>query len=664
VEETARPACIVAINAYHRDHMAPLVVCSRTIEYEATAERCRLALQRAVVVQPLTSEHVDAYLVQAGKPLAALRSALKKNAALRDLATIPLMLNILILTYQGSSVRGISNRQSLLLQQVWDNYVQRMVERQGNSKRYSLSQVRAWLSWLARLMREHNQTVFYLEYLQPDWLTNGQRQANVWLAFHLPATVIGASINILVQLFLLGSTDPSSLLQYGILGGLLGGLWRGPRSKQESGGRQNHLWGKRLTISVFIVLIYELSFGFRLSASSGGIALCGLLLQYFLTRPSHPHTFSGSGAGRRWQRMARLWSAVQGSRALLIAAITGLSFALSNGLYQGQGLDLIIEHYFRLYDGLYYALSFGLSHGLSFGLISLTLGAQIGNISLTERLRWTKESVSRGLFNPKHLRIAVLFASIILIFVVMSILLSSGLSLVLGNGQFFILNTGRGGVMYSPVTIDSLSVVLNVTLGKALGDGLGFGLGYWFLLGLFQGISHERIEDQDRRFTNQGIHHALRNSVVMGIIGGGTIGYIGVLSLVLGGRLSSWLNYLLNYLSSWLYQPNETVLMFYEQADKLSYGLLLGISGSLLISIVLGGLSVWQHYITRLLLHLYRSFPWKASRFLDDASALFLLRRVGGGYSFPHRLLLDHLANAETGATSSPNASSTEFPDP
>ena len=32
-----------------------------------------------------------------GKPLAALRDALKKNTALHDLATTPLMLNILIL---------------------------------------------------------------------------------------------------------------------------------------------------------------------------------------------------------------------------------------------------------------------------------------------------------------------------------------------------------------------------------------------------------------------------------------------------------------------------------------------------------------------------------------------------------------------------------------
>jgi hypothetical protein len=51
---------------------------------------------------------VDAYLAQAGPPLTALRRALKKNTALYDLATTPLMLNILMLTYQGTPVRGLS----------------------------------------------------------------------------------------------------------------------------------------------------------------------------------------------------------------------------------------------------------------------------------------------------------------------------------------------------------------------------------------------------------------------------------------------------------------------------------------------------------------------------------------------------------------------------
>ncbi len=51
---------------------------------------------------------------------------------------------------------------------------------------------------------------------------------------------------------------------------------------------------------------------------------------------------------------------------------------------------------------------------------------------------------------------------------------------------------------------------------------------------------------------------------------------------------------------------------------------------------------------TLLLLWRSRTFPLLVPQFLDDATARFLLRRVGGGYQFAHRLLLDHLADAPT----------------
>ena len=69
-----RATCIAAINVYHREHLHPLVVCSRKAEYEAaSASRERLALHSAVVIQPLTTEQVDTYLEQCGKLVAALR---------------------------------------------------------------------------------------------------------------------------------------------------------------------------------------------------------------------------------------------------------------------------------------------------------------------------------------------------------------------------------------------------------------------------------------------------------------------------------------------------------------------------------------------------------------------------------------------------------------
>ena len=178
VEEAARVACIAAINTYHRGSLRPLVVCSRTSEYEGASADERLALHAAVVVQPLSHEQVDTHLEQVGKPLKGLRAALRKNTVLRELTVTPLMLQVLMLTYYGTSVRELSCKEAELSERVWEDYVQRMINRKGNAKRYPLEYARSCLHWLAQQMRVHDQSIFYLEQLQPDWLP--VRQGNFY----------------------------------------------------------------------------------------------------------------------------------------------------------------------------------------------------------------------------------------------------------------------------------------------------------------------------------------------------------------------------------------------------------------------------------------------------------------------------------------------------
>jgi hypothetical protein len=78
------------------------------------------------------------------------------------------------------------------------------------------------------------------------------------------------------------------------------------------------------------------------------------------------------------------------------------------------------------------------------------------------------------------------------------------------------------------------------------------------------------------------------------------------------------------------------------------------ISSSLLVWAVSGGWSVLRHYTIRYLLRRTHTFPWKVQPFLDDATARILLRRVGGGYSFTHRLLLDYFADMHIKASTIP----------
>lgn len=41
--------------------------------------------------------------------------------------------------------------------------------------------------------------------------------------------------------------------------------------------------------------------------------------------------------------------------------------------------------------------------------------------------------------------------------------------------------------------------------------------------------------------------------------------------------------------------------------------------------------------------------PWNYARFLDDAIDRLFLQKVGGGYIFVHRLLMEHFAQMEIG---------------
>ena len=67
-----------------------------------------------------------------------------------------------------------------------------------------------------------------------------------------------------------------------------------------------------------------------------------------------------------------------------------------------------------------------------------------------------------------------------------------------------------------------------------------------------------------------------------------------------------------------------------------------------LVGLLKGGLASFRHYVLRFLLWRSKSIPWNYSRFLDFAAEHILLRKVGGGYIFVHRLLLEYFASLDT----------------
>jgi hypothetical protein len=69
--------------------------------------------------------------------------------------------------------------------------------------------------------------------------------------------------------------------------------------------------------------------------------------------------------------------------------------------------------------------------------------------------------------------------------------------------------------------------------------------------------------------------------------------------------------------------------------------------GGLVLGLMLGGLACVRHFTLRLMLYHLRYSPWNYARFLDCATEQLFLQKVGGGYIFIHRMLLEHFAGME-----------------
>ena len=325
---------------------------------------------------------------------------------------------------------------------------------------------------------------------------------------------------------------------------------------------------------------------------------------------------------------------------MIIAVALGLSYGLSRWLTLGAVLGLN----FGLLTGLYQALMFGWSYGLICTLIGFILRGQTANIRFTERLRWTWNSFSKSLFRINRLPILLLLTTSAFLvnglsnWIIDWITYATGVGAIFaGLGAHF---AGLGATFGAQTGLDPAE--LQSILYSASISALSIGLLYWLLSSVWQGITQERIEDQDRRVPNEGTRRSLRNSVIISLI---SAGIIGAIVFLLGQALSIMLNIAQFSATPLIFTPNSVMndtLLQNPSQQSLSYALPIATLGGLLVFMAMGGLAVWRHSVIRLLLWRSQAFPGRAPQFLNDACARFLLRRVGGGYSFIHRLLLDY----------------------
>ncbi len=149
--------------------------------------------------------------------------------------------------------------------------------------------------------------------------------------------------------------------------------------------------------------------------------------------------------------------------------------------------------------------------------------------------------------------------------------------------------------------------------------GLGFGLISGLIFGLVFGLvfGMKGSEIATKTMPNQGIYRTARNAGIIGLI----IGLISVIGLISG--------------------------LIIGLIDGLIDELMLGLFFGLIAAIFGGGKDCIQHFALRLILWRNNYIPWNYARFLDYAADRIFLQKVGGGYIFIHRMLLEHFAQME-----------------
>jgi eukaryotic-like serine/threonine-protein kinase len=376
-----RTACVEAINAFRGEHGGvPLVVCARSHDYQELATR--LVLRGALVVQPLDRGQVRGWLVVAGRPLAGLRAALRdRDHWLWGLLHSPLLLSIAALTYKGQAASVISADGSV--ETLLGAYVKEMLARPRaplagpqDQVAYADADTLRWLEWLAGRMGE--QSVFYPDWIQPDWLPTRRHR---WLATTglglAAALTLGLAVGLSLGLLFGLSGGLVGALYVGAAGGLLGGLLGGmgmgltrhsARIKPIEPTRWSWSTARRgVTVGFTLSLALGLAFGLTVSLAGGlglglgaGFTFCLAVLATILL-----------GRGFESRPNVRPAAALEGIRAAgRVGRSSGVFGGLVVVLFGGLGFGLVIGLTIRnLIVGLAIGLVSGLFAGLLGGLV-------------------------------------------------------------------------------------------------------------------------------------------------------------------------------------------------------------------------------------------------------------------------------------------------------
>lgn len=176
-----------------------------------------------------------------------------------------------------------------------------------------------------------------------------------------------------------------------------------------------------------------------------------------------------------------------------------------------------------------------------------------------------------------------------------------------GIGPSFLSFLPRGLVIVSLISLlDGLAHGLSSGLFFGLSLGLAAAPVWW----LISGVKFDEIET--RVAPNEGIHRSARSACLV-------------------------------VMFTWLVCVISVCVLRHNRPFQVIW-LLCFLAGGLCLGLPLGGDACLKHYVLRVWLIRNGSTPWNYVKFLDYAADRILLRKVGGGYMFIHRMLLEWFA--------------------
>jgi serine/threonine protein kinase len=603
VTANLRSACVEKINNYRQEHgLSPLVVCSRLTEYLLYPPR--VLLHSAVIVQPLTMEQIKTYLLNAGEELEFAYQMLRDDLVLRKLVTTPLMLNIIALAYQGKSPEELLEMRfsEQRFQQLFKTYVEQMLRRRQSTLAYAPQQLINWLGNLARQMQQHGQTVFYLENIQPGIKNSLWRRFYLWLAVLLPGALIGGLTGTLANVLLFHAGSFGSIYidaVYGIVMGYLfssGAVMRSAKKGSVLLGRSDESWNKEegkgetyLRIALFVGLVTLLCLGHDKGLVAGlanalFMGVVSLPLSRYLQRRDRKKSNIGSLDGKHIKKRRTSVPVEHIKNGVLAGVMCGLTSVITIVVSQKvTSADFLFLLVLGLRDSL--------RNTLLGTLLSLLLMNNNGIIRPAEIISWSWKKFWRSFKDPGK--------------AINSLLIGIVTVLTFGAKQSL-----QGNMMNS--------MAIGVT------TGLLIVIGFYLISAVLQGISSSNLDNHYRVKANEGIQRSWHYALIGGVIGicDGVVFTVvtSLLAFALGGGLSSSLR------------------------ASLANVIPMGLMGGLLLYLLLGGLASHQHGVLRFIAWRSGFLPWSIERFLDSAVSSVLMHKVGGGYMFIHRLLLEYFA--------------------